>query len=286
MQDNLANKHFLFVGARLPILKALQKLTDNLTILLVSQSFAAQQIRAQSQDFKGLQIHEFRTKAELLGLIESTSFDVLVSNGCPYILPISELQKPHQIFINCHPSLLPNLKGAHPINGAILYKLPSGATCHLMTDEVDSGAIISQVSVENNSEISLPLLYQMCFLAEKRAFLQAFERNFEPLNTQETNSRDLTHPYYTRIQSDLELDFSIQSTQEIIQIIKAFGILSQMAYPKAYPHLKFIDAKLIQNTFLDSEFATHACNDIILTYDQHLLCKRKDGFLQLTGGGQ
>lgn len=280
MQNNLVNKHFLFVGARLPVLHALQKLTSNLTILLVSQSFAARQMQAQSQ-----KIHEFRTKAELLELIESIPFDVLVSNGCPYILPISEIRKPHQIFVNCHPSLLPNLKGAHPINGAILYKLPSGATCHLMTDEVDSGAIISQVSVENDAEISLPLLYQMCFLAEKQAFLQAFKRNFDPLNAQELNSRDLTHPYYTRIQSDLELDFSTQSTQEIIQTIKAFGTLSQMAYPKAYPHLKFIDATLIQNTFLDSEFAQYACNDIVLTYDQHLLCKRKDGFLQLTGGG-
>ena len=275
------HQKFVFVGNRLEVLQAMLESCEYLTIYMQSQTYASRTIRDKLSSKRKKSYYEFSSKAELLALVQSLEFDVLVSNGCPYILPISQIQKPHQIFINCHPSLLPNLKGNHPINGAILFHQPSGATCHIMTDEIDSGAIISQVPVYNDDNISLPLLYQMCFLAEKEAFLLAMQRDFKP------DENFLSHstppiPYYTRADSHLELDFYTQSTQHIINTIKAFAMQTQGAYLKCDSSVRFIDAKLISNPFLEKTFKQSNLNDILLSFDNHILCKRAEGFLQLT----
>ncbi|BDB64733.1 hypothetical protein T36_1190 [Helicobacter cinaedi] len=272
---------FLFVGNRLEVLQAMLQTCHNLTICMQSQTYAARTLQTSLSPKHKRHYYEFSSKKELLALLEQMEFDVLVSNGCPYILPISQIQKPHQIFINCHPSLLPNLKGNHPINGAILFHQPSGATCHIMTDEIDSGAIISQVPVYNDDNISLPLLYQMCFLAEKEAFILAMQRDFKP------DENFLSHstppiPYYTRADSHLELDFHTQSSQHIIDTIKAFAMQTQGAYLKCDCSVRFIDAKLISNPFLEKTFKQSCLNDILLSFDNHILCKRAEGFLQLT----
>ena len=284
MIENIRSKHFLFVGNRLEVLQAMLEHTLNLTICIQAKSYAAQILQQTLSPPYKTCYYEFSNKKELLSLIESIQFDILVSNGCPYILPISQLAKPHHTFVNCHPSLLPNLKGKNPINGAILYKQPSGATCHIMTDEIDSGAVISQVPVYNDFNTPLSLLYQMCFLAEKEAFLLALKRDFKPLNALHIDSKP-NIAYYTRQDDDLSLNFSTQSTQEIINNVKAFAKPNQMTHLAHNPSLHFIEAMLIKNDFLESTFQQAAINDVVLHYDNHILCKRKEGFLQLTGGG-
>ena len=275
------HQKFVFVGNRLEVLQAMLESCEYLTIYMQSQTYASRTIRDKLSSKRKKSYYEFSSKAELLALVQSLEFDVLVSNGCPYILPISQIQKPHQIFINCHLSLLPNLNGNHPINGAILFHQPSGATCHIMTDEIDSGAIISQVPVYNDDNISLPLLYQMCFLAEKEAFLLAMQRDFKPDESFLSHSTPPI-PYYTRADSHLELDFYTQSTQHIIDTIKAFAMQTQGAYLKCDSSVRFIDAKLISNPFLEKTFKQSNLNDILLSFDNHILCKRAEGFLQLT----
>lgn len=277
-QSQASQKTFVFVGNRLEVLNAMLESCAQVFILLEQDSFAAKTMHKQQKPY-----FTFDSKAKLLQILESLDFDVLVSNGCPYILPVSSIKKPHQIFINCHPSLLPNLKGKHPINGAILYHQPSGATCHIMNDAIDSGAIISQVPVYNDSTTPLSLLYQMCFLAEKEAFLQALARDFKP-QTQAISKAEV--PYFTYKEKDLELDFANDSTQKIINTIRAFARPNRMAGIRLNNQwLRFSNVQMIQNTFLDTTFKDNAYNDVVLRYDEYLLCKRKEGFLQLTIGG-
>ncbi len=121
-----------------------------------------------------------KSKIELFRNIYLADFDILVSNGCPYILPVSKIRWPHQLFINIHPSLLPDLKGKSPILEAIKFKRPMGATCHLMEDKVDSGAIISQIKFEPDRK-DLNDCYGKAFEAEVEVFKIAFKRSFKPL---------------------------------------------------------------------------------------------------------
>ena len=67
-----------------------------------------------------VEFQTFSKKSELVDLITNTDFDVLISNGCPYILPISQIKKAGQIFVNIHPSLLHDLGGSCQVNCAIL----------------------------------------------------------------------------------------------------------------------------------------------------------------------
>ena len=117
------------------------------------------------------------TRKDTIERIKWTNFDVLVSNGCPYILPISEIRRDGQIFVNIHPSLLPDLKGKSPILEAIKQHTPFGATCHLMVDEVDSGKILSQVRYEADRD-DLNDCYRKSYLAEAKAFLLAYKGGF------------------------------------------------------------------------------------------------------------
>lgn len=130
----------------------------------------------------GLNVEVFpptKTRAEMVSRLEEKEFDVFVSCGCPWILPISKIKKENQIFINIHPSLLPDLKGKSPILEAIEQNKPMGATIHHMVDEVDSGPIIAQIPI-NPDRNNLNECYRSVFVAEVKVFKMAHERNFEP----------------------------------------------------------------------------------------------------------
>lgn len=124
-----------------------------------------------------------KTKRELLKIISYTNYDVLISNGCPYILPISEMRFANQTYVNIHPSLLPDLKGMSPIKDAIKQRKPFGATCHLMDDGMDSGPIISQVRFTANRN-DLGDCYKQSYKAEAKVFQMAYKRNFIPRRIQ------------------------------------------------------------------------------------------------------
>lgn len=114
------------------------------------------------------------TREQVVSSILKEKYDVLVSNGCPYILPISKLGK--HIFINIHPSLLPKFKGKSPIKEAFREKAQMGATCHYMIDEVDSGEIISQVTFDCKE---LDECYRQSYKAEAKVFRRAYKKLYD-----------------------------------------------------------------------------------------------------------
>lgn len=228
-------------------------------------------------DFPNLCSYHFKNKRHLLELIEKIEFDILISNGCPYILPVSQIKKNHQLFVNIHPSLLPNLKGPHPINGAILLDQKTGATCHIMNDNVDDGEIISQTEIQNNSNIDLPLLYQMCFLAEIQAFQLALSNNFNPQTTQNN-----TGNYFKRDNQIMQINFAFDDTSTIIKKVQAFNIKNQ--YAKLLHRNQTFSiktAKIITNTFLSSFFKNKPNHSVVLVYEDFILVKKDEDFLQL-----
>lgn len=110
------NKKFFFVGSRFLVLDYMIQNHFNFAAIAIPQD--------KSYKNPNIKTLTFNEKEDLLKIITESDFDILVSNGCPYILPVTKIKKQHQIFINLHPSLLPDLKGPHPINGAIFYKNP------------------------------------------------------------------------------------------------------------------------------------------------------------------
>lgn len=274
----MKDKRYLFIGSRLEVLKEMTRLKLRTTALILQNTFAAKMMKGVCTTFE--------SKKELLKLINSTPFDILVSNGCPFILPVSELKQQGQIFINLHPSLLPKFRGLNPINASILFKEKTGATCHLMNDDLDKGDIIAWQKIHNDKDISLSLLYQLCFLAEAKAFKKAYKRKFKPLCKQD----EVKSSYYTRKDEDMILNLNSDSNELLLRKVRTFSQKWQRAkYYQKGKCFEIYNANIVKNKFLKKIFKEKPINDIVLRYENKFLIKRSKGFLELhfitRGGG-
>ncbi|MEK7568992.1 MAG: methionyl-tRNA formyltransferase [Patescibacteria group bacterium] len=86
-----------------------------------------------------------------------TNWDLFVIASYGKIIPRKILDMPKHGTLNMHPSLLPKLRGASPIQSAILEDAPmgelheTGVTIMLIDEEVDHGPVVAQekVTIEN-----------------------------------------------------------------------------------------------------------------------------------------
>lgn len=268
------NLRIFFVGDRYEVLNEIIKL--NLQVVRVyapHKSYLEKELINRKIKFSYL-----TNKKTLSDNIIKTKFDVLVSNGCPYIIPVSQTIKNNQVFVNIHPSLLPDLRGRSPINGCKLFNKLAGATCHLMDDGIDTGAIISHVRIGDVQNIDLGLLYKICFLAEADAFNLAYKKNFKPVKKQEKIANTV---YYTRKDSDLNIDFQ-RNAEEVVRGINAFGVSSQGAH-FSYKNndFKVMGAKIIDNTYLTSKINDYRNGQIAFSFDNNIVIKINGQFVEL-----
>ena len=202
---------------------------------------------------------------------------MLISNSCPYILPISQIKKAGQIFVNIHPSFLHDLGGSCQVNCAILSNKTAGATAHIMNDKIDAGEIISQIEIPIQ-DLSSKLLYELSCKAEQRVFELALENNFQPTFRQNKNSDYIS--FSCKNDDDLLIDFRVLSNEEILRRIKAFNIKNQYARLEFQgEQIKIISAKILKNPALNSIYEKQN-NKVLLTYENCFLIKKDNEFLE------
>ena len=103
---------------------------------------------ALSQDLAVYQPLKMRD-GEALGIVEELQPELIVVAAYGRILPEEILNAPQYGSINVHSSLLPQYRGAAPINWAILDGLDAtGVTIMYMAKELDAGDIIHTVETE------------------------------------------------------------------------------------------------------------------------------------------
>lgn len=212
--DHSSSK-YIFVGNRRFVLDEMRRIN-----LDISRIFAYQGSHLDRQlTSEGVPFTRFSTKTALLDGLANEQFDVLISNGCPFILPLDIYASPSPILVNIHPSYLPQLAGCDPVPGALLYGCNSGATCHILDSGIDTGPIISQVEIPSTDDLDVGLLYQLSFVAEVEAFKQAYAKSFSNHCPQRASSSDI---YYSRKPSDQTIDFATDTCQSIIAKVRAF----------------------------------------------------------------
>jgi len=266
---------FAFVGNRSFVLNEMLARKLELSATLVcAGSYLERELEGT-----GLPFSRFSTKAELLELLNRTDCDVLVSNGCPYVLPVSKLAARARCeFVNVHPSLLPDLRGRSPVNGAILFERDAGATCHIMDDAVDAGDIVSQVKIPYSKSLDAALLYQLSFMAEAEAFALALDSSFEPRLKQAPSADAI---YYSRREEDMEIDFS-SSACEIVRRVKAFNVESQGAFFRRGERLfKVFGARIVDLGYLPRSFSGRGDSEILMKYGDAILLRKDGAFLEL-----
>jgi methionyl-tRNA formyltransferase len=222
-------------------------------------------------------------KASVVEQIACEDFDVLVSHGCPFVLPVASLRRPHQLFINLHPSALPRLRGRHPANGALLRRERcAGATLHEMADRVDTGRIIHRQEFDVTADIDLGLLYSLLFDLEVDVFRNGMRSMIAAGFVLGGEEQAAPATYYTRQPQDMQVDFRDMPDDEIVTRVRAFGIESQgVGAEVSGERLRIVEAEPIVNPFVLSKYAGYRPGTQLLKYEHRRLVKSRDGVIKI-----
>lgn len=264
-------KRFVFVGNRRFVLQEMQRAgLEMAAVIAIAGTHLERDL--ERGEVKGLVDYAtVSSKAELLNLLAHTQFDVLVSNGCPYILPISQL--PPACYVNIHPSCLPDLRGVDPVIGSVLYARDAGATCHVMDEGIDTGSIISQVRIPYTEDLDVTTLYQLSFVAEQRAFRQALEKDFLPQHPQVADPNDI---YYRRNLADRTITFR-EPNELLLRKIKAFNNRAQgCEFSLNGSRFRVFSATRMRNPFL-TELLTEVDEGVVAFSYENSIIFHKDG---------
>ena len=146
----------IFIGTRIEALSKLEELTNVTKIITTKNSYV-------DLNRKETIIVNKKNKDQInLDLINNKS-TLVFSSGYPFILPKEVIGNKDKIFVNSHPSYLPNYQGRKCIkrafdNNEIFY----GCTLHYMSEKVDNGKIIYQEKI-NLRNYSLTEIYKYLF---------------------------------------------------------------------------------------------------------------------------
>jgi methionyl-tRNA formyltransferase len=218
----------------------------------------------------------------LVEQLEATPFDLLISNGCPIILPVGRLARPGRLFLNVHPSPLPDMRGKHPLNGALLFETGvAGATLHHMTDAIDDGPIVARGTLPITDDLDLALLYHLVFRLEAQVFRDGMRRlvdaSFDLPGEPQGPGR-----YYSGREKDRVLDPAAMADVEILRRVRAFGVRTQGATCEldGRPFHVF-EARVVGNPALLAEYGDLAPGAIALAIDGRLLVRTRQGLISV-----
>ncbi|MBQ1395926.1 MAG: methionyl-tRNA formyltransferase [Eubacterium sp.] len=112
-------------------------------------TFPAVKVTALEKGLPILQPERIRNNEEFLETLREISPDVIVVASYGRIVPKEILELPAKGCINVHASLLPKLRGASPIQHAILQgDREAGVTIMMMAEGLDTGDMLSKAALE------------------------------------------------------------------------------------------------------------------------------------------
>ncbi len=227
-----------------------------------------------------------KSKLEITDFLTRVPFDLLVSNGCPFILSISTLKTTNSgaLFINTHPSYLPHLKGKTPLNGVLYLGYEFiGATTHYMDDGIDTGNIIAQKKVPLTPDIDQGLIYFLSFYLEGVVFknaLKILEKNnfLYPGKVQKE-----TGSYFNRDNELFGINLLKDSDDDIIRKVKSVGIINQGLNIEIMNKLYTVfEAEKIYNSYLLDLFKKAQPGFLLVEYSNKILIKTISGIIRFS----
>ena len=149
----------------------------------------------------------------------NTDCDLIIVAGYPLKIQTSNLSVKA---INIHPTLLPYGRGPWPFPDIIYYKHKiSGVTIHKLSEEFDSGDILTQNKFELSDQENLESLIcksHMCAITTLKELMGNFNYYWKNSKTQDSYKKKPTEKYRT-------IDFN-QDVETVNLIIRAFGKLN------------------------------------------------------------
>ncbi len=130
---------------------------------------------------------EFESKRDyeeaILAKLTELQVEVICLAGYMRILTSTLLEAYPERILNVHPSLLPSFKGARAIEQALAYGVKwFGATIHLVTEELDSGAILDQEAFRYEGR-NIEELDMLIHEVEHPLYIRALQNFLEEINS-------------------------------------------------------------------------------------------------------
>ena len=219
---------------------------------------------------------------QIVEFLKLGEYDLCVSAGCPYILPV-DLFPADKIFINTHPSALPFGRGIHPINECIFSNhRKAGATVHYLTNELDAGDVIHQVVFDITDDIDLDLLYSIIFEVEQEVFNAGLEKVLSSNLKYQGIQQQGVGTYYSRKEHDQYVDISTIDTVTFLKKVRAFSASSLGIHVNlGNEEIIIFMASSIVNPFVKNRFELYQAGKVLISNNKFLLVKLIDGIVRI-----
>lgn len=201
----------------------------------------------ESQNIQILHPKKLRNSEEELNIFKSLQADLVIVSSYGLIIPESFLQIPKYGFINIHASLLPNWRGAAPIQSAILSgDKQTGITIMKMDSGVDTGDIISMESIDITPKTNHGRLERGLAILGSNMILKFLSScEFLIKNAQKQSNADAT--FSQKIDKDsCEINWN-NSAVDILRHIMAYAPVPGAWSTVCDIRLKIFDADIISN---------------------------------------
>ncbi len=172
--------------------------------------------------------------------------DLCIVNGCPIKIKTEVLQLPKHGFINIHFGKLPQNRGADPVFWTIReMNKTTAVTIHKMDESFDTGAIVSEDSVEVQMGETSGMLNSKLVLQSVNTLRKALKI---VQYSEKHRIQDQLHLYKSKpMKSDLTIDWEKHTAQDIEALVNA----SNPKYVGATTYFQGSEVKIIEVSPVD-----------------------------------
>ena len=192
----------------------------------------------------GLPIFEINTKAELITVFKSVEHDLALVIAFGLIFPAEILNLTSLGVVNVHFSLLPEYRGASPVQAAILdSQVESGITWQRMVPALDAGDILWQrmYDIEHKTTTQVWAEFSQLTAQEMPHFIAAYTQGRITPQVQDENQATFCGKF---TKTDGQIDLKIHTATQVHNAWRAFQPWPGVSIHTARGWLKLHDCAL------------------------------------------
>jgi len=249
-------------------------------------------LKAQELNIKVLQPNNLNDSSFIASLqnLNADLFIVVAFRMLPEIV----WRIPNKGCVNLHTSLLPNYRGAAPINRVLINgEKQTGITTFFINNKIDEGNILLQEKIELDNKITAAILHNIMMQKGTELLLETIDKIADNKAEQMEQNIALTDKIAPKINKELlQIDWS-QSVEKIHDLIRGLSpclngntLLKDVAIcPSAWFYLQTESGKQVRVKLLLSDFEVETnsleAGSIVTDNKTHLKIAVNDGFISI-----
>ena len=185
---------------------------------------------------------------------------------------------------NLHASLLPQYRGAAPINWAIINgESQTGVTTFLLNHEIDKGAIVGQISVPIGEEDNIGTMYDSLMEVGTGLVLETVERiaagDINPVEQMHIDESTL-RPAPKIFKEDCVIDWS-RPGRDIVNFVRGLSPYPAAWTPMSGEGVQPLTAKIFSAKFIAGKDSEGKCGDIVSDGKSYIRVRCSDGVIEI-----